>query len=184
MIYKSINKYLNYDFLHCHGAPQWLIGVSFGFQGDRTRSQYLLDRARLIPLIMFVHLSLLTRPLTHHISSPYSKTLFQLICYPTHIFKGNAVKITFTPSQQFQNAVALKVSDISKNTKNRTDITVSERFATESTDCKKQAHSYGGHSLVLLVLDEGAGEDLQLPQVGSHVLCAVLLGLQREVALK
>lgn len=57
--YKSINKYLNYDFLHCHGAPQWLIGVSFGFQGDRTRSQYLLDRARLKPLIcLFISLYL------------------------------------------------------------------------------------------------------------------------------
>lgn len=97
VISKSINKYLNYDFLHCHRAPQWLIGVSFGFQGDRTRSQYLLDRARLIPLITFVHLSLLTRPLTHHIFFPYSKTLFQLICYPTHIFKGNAVKMVLLP---------------------------------------------------------------------------------------
>lgn len=54
VISKSINKYLNYDFLHCHGAPQWLIGVSFGFQGDRTRSQYLLDRARLKPLISLI----------------------------------------------------------------------------------------------------------------------------------
>lgn len=37
--------------------------------------------------------------------------------------------------------------------------------------------SYRGDGLVLFVVDEGAGQDFQLPQVGRHVLGTVVVGL-------
>lgn len=44
--------------------------------------------------------------------------------------------------------------------------------------------SYGGDGLVFLVSDEGAGEDLQFPEVGSHLLSTINLILQGHVTLE
>lgn len=44
--------------------------------------------------------------------------------------------------------------------------------------------AHGGDGVLLLVGDERAGQDLQLPQAGPHVLGAVVLALQAHVALE
>lgn len=44
--------------------------------------------------------------------------------------------------------------------------------------------SYGGDRLILLGSDERAGEDLQFPEVGPHVLGPVILRLHGDVTLK
>lgn len=31
---KKHRVYLDNNFLHCHGATQWFVGLCFGFQGD------------------------------------------------------------------------------------------------------------------------------------------------------